>query len=259
MSSLIFRPFSRTLFRRANREIANAWWSACDLWSEHWWNIEIRITGDEIPVEENALVVSNHQTMADITTLFRFARSKHRLGDLKWFVKDPLKYIPGIGWGMVFLDCVFLKRDWKSDRTHLDQTLSRFKEDNIPIWTISFVEGTRIRPHKLARSQEYARAQGLEPLNHLLMPRHKGFVASVQGLRGHLDAVYDATIGYEQAVPSLWQWAQGYVKRVNVHVKRHSVTELPMDDEGLQGWLYTRFLEKDERLERYYQTGNMAD
>ena len=69
MASLVFFPFSRRLFRRANREIANAWWGACDLWAEHWWKIDIEITGDNIPAEENAMVISNHQSMADITTL----------------------------------------------------------------------------------------------------------------------------------------------------------------------------------------------
>ncbi|HIA02529.1 MAG TPA: acyltransferase [Myxococcales bacterium] len=255
MASLAFWPFSRAIVRKLNREIANAWWTMCDLWSERLWNIEVEIVGDDIPSGENVLIVSNHQTMSDISTLFRFARSKGRLGDLKWFVKDALKYIPGIGWGMVFLDCVFLKRNWTRDRDSLERTFGKFKREQIPMWTITFAEGTRLLPHKLERSRAFAVERGLPQLNHLLLPRTKGFVAAVQGLREHLDAVYDATIAYENGVPSLWQWAKGYVQKAHLHVRRFPMDELPRDDAALNEWLYARFQEKDARLAHYYEHG----
>jgi 1-acyl-sn-glycerol-3-phosphate acyltransferase len=249
MASCVFWPISRRLVRRLNREIANAWWTICDFWSERFWGIEVRITGDEIPDLENAVVLSNHQTMSDITTLFRFARRKRRLGDLKWFVKDVLKYVPGIGWGMVFLDCVFLKRNWKTDKAGLSKILGKFSREKIPMWTISFVEGTRVRPHKLKKSQEYAKKHGLPHLKHLLVPRHRGFVATVHGLRSHIDAVYDATIAYEHGVPSLWQWCKAYTRVVHLHVKRYPVATLPESDDDLKEWLLERYVEKDLWLE----------
>jgi 1-acyl-sn-glycerol-3-phosphate acyltransferase len=254
MLSLVFWPVSRPLVRRINREIANAWWSLCDLWAEHLWKIDIEITGDEVPHGENALVISNHRTMADITTLFRLARRKGRLGDLKWFAKDVMKYMPGVGWGMVFLDCIFLKRDWNSDREALDRTFGKFKRDGIDMWAISFVEGTRLKPHKLARSQAYAEERGLPRLEHLLLPRTKGFVATVDALRDHLHAVYDVTIAYEDGVPSLWQWVQGYVRKVHLHVRRFPMAELPLSNEELSEWLYACYQEKDARLARHFAT-----
>ncbi len=258
MSSLVFWPFSRRLVRKLNREIANAWWATCDLWGEHWWKIDIAIVGDEIPSGENALVVANHRTMADITTLFRLARHKGRLGDLKWFVKDVVKYVPGIGWGMVFLDCIFLKRDWSRDREALDRTFGKFKQQEIDMWAVSFVEGTRLRPEKLKRSQAFAEERGLPRLEHLLLPRTKGFVATVQGLRDHLDAVYDTTIAYQDGAPSLWQWAQGYVHKVHLHVRRFPMDQLPESSEELSEWLYARYREKDARLARYVDSGQLA-
>ena len=74
-----------------------------------------------VAAHENALVIVNHQTMTDVQVLFLLARKAGRLGDLKWFVKDSLKYAPGFGWGMTFLDCLFVKRDWTADRAHIDQ------------------------------------------------------------------------------------------------------------------------------------------
>ena len=77
------------------------------------------ISGDELPQTENAVVIANHQSMTDVQALFLLARKAGRLGDLKWFVKNSLKYVPGIGWGMVFLDCLFVKRDWTADRRRI--------------------------------------------------------------------------------------------------------------------------------------------
>ena len=123
------------------------------------------------------------------------------------------------------------------------------------MWTITFAEGTRLLPHKLERSRAFAVERGLPQLKHLLLPRTKGFVATVQGLREHLDAVYDATIAYENGVPSLWQWAKGYVQKAHLHVRRFPMDDLPQDDAALNEWLYARFQEKDARLEHYYEQG----
>lgn len=253
--SALFLPLSRKLVRILNRWIGGGWWWFCD-WLAERWGINIEISGDELPMKENVLVIANHQAMTDINTLFRLARRQGRIGDLKWFVKDIIKYVPGIGWGMIFLDCVFLKRDWKQDRDRLFKQLSRFEREQIPIWTLSFVEGTRIRPKKLAASIDFARSRGLVPLGHLLLPRTKGFTLTIEALHTHLDAVYDTTIGYIDGVPTLWQWSRGDVQKVALHVRRFPIGEIPQDEEQLSIWLRERWSEKDALLEHFYQFGD---
>ncbi len=252
--SALCLPISRALVRVLNRWIGGFWWTTCDLLAL-WWGVDIPIEGSSLPQKENVMVIANHQAMTDINTLFRLARQQGRIGDLKWFVKDIIKYIPGVGWGMIFLDCIFLKRDWKRDKERLYKQLSRFQEEQIPIWTLSFVEGTRIRPHKHEASIEYAQAQGIEHLEHLLLPRTKGFCLTLDALRGHLDAVYDTTIGYVDGVPSLWQWCRGDVRKVALHVRRFPISELPNDEEELKDWLKVRWREKDELLSYFYTHG----
>jgi 1-acyl-sn-glycerol-3-phosphate acyltransferase len=190
--------------------------------------------------------------------LFRVARRKERLGDLKWFVKDIIKYFPGVGWGMLFLDCIFIKRDWLKDEGKIRRTFSRILDHKVPAWIVTFVEGTRIKPSKLARSQEYAAENGLPVLKHLLTPRTKGFVATVQALRGHATAVYDMTIGYVGGVPTLMQWAKGYVRVVHVHARRYPLESLPSTDAELTAWLHARFKEKDRLLDDYYRDDYFA-
>ena len=215
----------------------------------------IIISGEELPTDENVLVLSNHQQMPDITTIMSMARSKGRLGDLKFFVKHAIKWVPGVGWGMQFLNCPFLKRNWSADRNRIDATFATLVDERIPMWLVSFVEGTRATEAKIRAGTEWAVGRGVTPTRNVLIPRTKGFVASVEGLGDHLTAVYDFTIGYVEGVPTLWQHITGQVKKIHVHVRRFPVDELPRIEAELKQWLMDRFYEKDELLEGYYETG----
>lgn len=252
-ASLAIKPFSPKAFRQANRWMAKTWWGWCALAAEKLYGTTLIMSGDDVPMRENAIVILNHQEMADITVIFSFSRAKERVGDLKWFVKDVLKYVPGIGWGMLFLDCPFVKRDWTADRDYIHGVFENILKYDVPLWLMTFAEGTRVRPEKIARSQEYAEKQGLPRLEHVLLPRTKGFVASVQSLRGHVDAVYDLTIGYVGGVPTLWQWIKGYVRRVHLNVRRYSIDVMPEEGEALSSWLIDRYQEKDLLLDYFYQ------
>lgn len=253
--SLVIKPFSPQLFRSFNRWAANSWWGWCDLVAHHIYRVKFIFSGDDVPFRENAIVVLNHQEMTDVPVLFALARAKGRLGDLKWYVKETLKYCPGVGWGMLFLDCLFVKRNWAADENYIHHVFNNIKKHRIPFWVMSFVEGTRITPAKLRRSQEYAQKKGLKPLNHLLIPRTKGFAVTVKSLRDQVEAVYDVTIGYLYGAPTLWQWAQGLVHRCHIHVRRIEIKDMPQDDEALANWLIKLYQEKEQLLENFYQTG----
>ncbi len=258
-ASLAVRPVSRKTFRKFNRWAADSWWGLCVTSAEVLHDVQIVVTGDPVPPRENAVVFANHQQMPDITFLMAYARSKDRLGDLKWFAKDIIKYVPGVGWGMWFLDCPFVKRDWSKDRDSIDQTFARIRQDRIPIWLVTFPEGTRITPDKADRSRQYARDHGLPVWEHVLVPRTKGFVATIHGLRPHLDAVYDVTIGYERGVPTLWQYIKGFVRKAHLHVRRFPVETVPVEDDAIARWLLDRFDEKNRLLDGFYRDGKFPD
>lgn len=253
--SLVIKPFWPRGFRRFNRWAADFWWGGCVAYARRFVGQEIVVTGEPLPSDENVLVVANHQQMPDITTIMALARDRGRLGDLKFFVKHALKWVPGVGWGMQFLNCPFLKRDWAADRDRINATFATLVHEQIPMWLVSFVEGTRATEAKIRASAEWAIEHGLEPTRHVLIPRTKGFAASVEGLGEHLNAVYDFTIGYVGGVPTLWQHITGRVKQIHVHVRRFPAEELPKIEAELKQWLRDRFYEKDALLEAYYSTG----
>ncbi len=257
--SLVLLPFSAKAFRAVNRWCADTWWGLCVTGAERFNHTEVLFSGDDVPMRENALLASNHQQMPDITAIMKFARTKDRLGDLKFFVKKQLKWVPGMGWGMQFLDCLYIDRDWTSDRETIRKTFSRLVDGNVPVYLVSFVEGTRLTLPKLETARDYARQHGMYEPRHTLVPRTKGFTASVEGLRSHIDAVYDLTIGYEVGVPSLWQYIKGLVEHIHVHVRRFDIDSLPESADGLRQWLLDRWEEKDELLDHFYETGGFPE
>lgn len=259
MLSLVVRPFSLRLFRRINRHIAAGWWGASVLLGRWLHGVKVHVSGDPLNSHENAVIMVNHQSMADIPVLLDMSYGTGRLGDLKWYVKDVLKYVPGIGWGMLFLDCLFIRRNWTQDQALIEKVFGSIVKGKVPVWIVSFLEGTRMTPVKLEKSQAYARGTAQSEPQHVLIPRTKGFVATVQGLSKHIQAVYDVTIGYVDGVPSLWQWFLGRATEVHVHISRSPIDTLPVDSEGLAEWVSRQYRQKDERLGRFYETGEFLE
>jgi hypothetical protein len=76
----------------------------------------------------------------------------------------------------------------------------------------------------------------------------------MNGLSDHLDAVYDVTMGYPDGVPGILDCFTGKVRRVDIHVKRHPIDELPLSDDALAQWVFDRFIEKDRLMIEYEKT-----
>lgn len=243
--SLLLLPVSRRAYRAYNRRLAATIWGYWAWGMDHVNGLRIELSGDSLPVEEDAIVIANHQTMSDVIVILCIAFTKGRVGDCKWMVKDGLKYVPGIGWGMLFLDSLFLKRTWADDAEQIRQTFSRYLAAKAPLWLVSFPEGTRLTAAKLEASRAYAVKSGVTPPKHVMLPRPKGFAASVQGLRSHVRAVYSLTITYDPGPHSLVAIVRGDIPRVRLHVRRVEISSMPHSEAELVAWLNADFYRKD--------------
>lgn len=248
--SFVFLPFAPGFTRRINRECARLWFNSL-VFCLFALGVKIRETGDDLPAGENVFFVANHQAMADIPVVLSVARKRGRTGDTKWFVKDPLKWVPGIGWGLILLDCLFVKRNWAADRESVMGVFARLRESGSPFWVMSFLEGTRSTPQKIAKSQAYARRQNLTPLRHLLMPRTKGFEATLEGLGGKVQAVYDCTIAYDGPPPNLLGLFYR-TRKIDVFVRRFPIAAVGPSP---QAWVNQLFVEKDRLLDNFISSG----
>jgi 1-acyl-sn-glycerol-3-phosphate acyltransferase len=257
MLSVVLLPFSRRAFRRVNSAIAGGWWGACVIYASRLQGTQIHVTGDEIPQDENAILVVNHQSMSDIPVLLDYGYRHGRLGDLKWYVKDVIKWVPGIGWGMLFLDCLFIKRNWAADKAGIEKVFRGLRAGKVPAWIVSFAEGTRFTPAKQVRSVEYARKHGRPELHHVLLPRTKGVIATLDGMGKHAHAVYNITIGYHGPVPTLGQYFLGRATDVSLNISRTSLADLPATNEERTDWLFEQYKLKDSLLEQHRSNGQM--
>jgi len=251
MLSIILYPFSRPLFFRVNINFAIAVWSWWAIMIERIHGTKIIVSGDDLPMGESAVVFANHQCQGDIVMLLAMAKRSGRMGIMRWMVKDEMRFVPFVGWGMLFLDFLFLKRDWAKDRERIQATFSRLRERTAPVWLVLFPEGTRKTPAKHAASMAHARKASLTETPHVMIPRTKGFVASVQGLLGKIEAVYRIVIIYPPPrAPSLLELFSGQVREVKIMVTRHLLPTIPLGEKDLSDWLVREFVGIDAVLSR---------
>lgn len=249
LTSLILRPFSRRAFMRFNMGVNQSFCNLVGKVAIACGN-QLVLTGDQ-PRAENAIAFGNHQSMIDIVMIWRWMSPLGMAGWIRWFAKYELKYVPGLGWGMQFLNTLFVKRDWSKDANSIRATFATLRNSNLPTWLVIFPEGTRLKPDKLKVSQDYARRKGLPVMERVMIPRGKGFYASMQGLEGILHAAYDLTFVYDGPIPSLYKFFTRGGCVVRLHSTRYDMADIPRRERDLNAWLLERFAEKDQRLRSF--------
>ncbi|KAG9235025.1 hypothetical protein BJ875DRAFT_284676 [Amylocarpus encephaloides] len=223
---------------------------------------KITISGDVLPEGESAIVISNHVSWTDFYMIQALAVRAGMLGRCRWFAKLELRWVPLLGWGIWAMGMPMVSRNWLQDKKELDRVFAGVVVKKWPTWLISFSEATRYTTEKYELARAWCK-ENKKPLpKHLLYPRTKGFVTTVQHLRKapHVKAVYDITIAYGHnhkflEAPAIWESlscgglssSRGY--KFHVDVKRIPLVDLPEDDAGLAKWLEARWIEKGDFLE----------
>ncbi|KAK2629305.1 hypothetical protein QTJ16_000125 [Diplocarpon rosae] len=222
----------------------------------------ITMSGDVVPQGESAIVVSNHVSWTDFYMIQALAIRAGMLGRCRWFAKIELRKVPLLGWGIWAMGMPMVSRQWTKDKRELDRVFAGITVRKWPTWLISFSEATRYTPKKAEAAREWCKANNKPIPKHLLYPRTKGFVTTVQHLRNakHIKAVYDMTIVYEHnhkflESPTIWEslscaglsLKRGY--KFHVHLRRFPLEDLPASEADLAKWLEKRWVEKGEYLE----------
>ncbi len=112
-------------------------------------------------------------------------------------LKESLKRIPVIGWGMRLSQFIFLKRNWEQDKPQMAKHFQKLNKLSLPMWLLIFPEGTNLAESTRERSVKWAEKSGIEDLQHTLLPRSTGLRFSLQQMRKTVRYVYDCTIAYE--------------------------------------------------------------
>lgn len=209
------------------------------------------------------LVIANHQSWVDILLLQRVFNRE--IPFLKFFLKQQLIWVPFLGLAWWALDFPFMRRYSKSflaknphlkgkDMETTKRACEKFKYK--PASIMNFVEGTRFTKEKQARQSS--------PFKHLLKPKAGGIAFVLNAMGGQLHQLIDVTIFYPGGTPSFWDFINGSVNKIKLHVDVKPLTGLfpeevkvmeyfenPEQRARFQQWLNDQWHTKDQRLESW--------
>ncbi len=207
------------------------------------------------------MIVSNHQSWADILILFDVMYGRTPFP--RFFMKRELIWIPLVGFVCWALDMPFMKRNSaaaiaknpslrNSDLETTRQFCDKFKRR--PIAVVNFLEGTRYTAEK-ARAKD-------SPYRHLLRPKSGGFSFTLNAMGEQFAGLVDVTLVYKPTGndrSKLWSWLCGEQNGAFVQV---DVKPLPaellggdyQDDaafrECFQDWVNGLWADKDALIAR---------
>ncbi|CAG8970759.1 hypothetical protein HYALB_00001544 [Hymenoscyphus albidus] len=242
---------------------------------------EMRKTADgrvELNFPERIVMIANHQIYSDWLYLWwaGYTNKPHMHGHIYIILKESLKYIPIVGWGMQFYGFVFMSRKMEKDQPRLAHRLNVLKQVHSgpmsgstgldPMWLMLFPEGTNLSKDTRSRSAKWAEKTGLKDMVHVLTPRSTGSFFCLNELKGTVDCVYDCTLAYEgvprgQYGQDLYTLRSMYLQgrpppSVSMYWRKFAMADIPLDNSTkFEHWLRERWLEKDDLLEQQLVTG----
>ncbi|KAK9331938.1 acyltransferase-domain-containing protein [Lipomyces starkeyi] len=215
---------------------------------------------------DRVVLIANHQIDSDWLYMWWIAYTGKHHGSIYIILKESLKNIPFIGWGMQYFRFIFMSRRWENDESRLKKSLGEISNDSQwPAWLLIFPEGTNFTQDGINKSQKYAQKFNLQEPQHLLLPRARGLYFVLRNL--NVPYLYDCTVAYEGVprggfgqdyftLPSIYYQGRP-PKSVHMHWRRFLRSSIPLDDESeFERWLQKRWMEKDELLESYYVNGH---
>ncbi|KAF1818031.1 acyltransferase-domain-containing protein, partial [Dissoconium aciculare CBS 342.82] len=248
-----------------------------------WWApTVIRVSGDESMKDQlyqmkdgslkcnfphRLVLMANHQLYTDWLYLWWIAYTNNMHGRIYIILKESLKQLPIIGWGMQFYNFIFLSRRWEQDKLHFKVQLDQLSKPDDPMWLLIFPEGTNLSAEMREKSTAWAEKTGIPDMKNQLLPRSTGLQFCLRELRHSTNWVYDCTIAYE-GVPvgtysqDVYTLRSSFIegrppKSVNMYWRRYKISSIPIDnDEVFSRWLLNRWREKDYLLEYFNKFGH---
>ena len=217
------------------------------------WEID---TPDDLSMDKWYLVISNHQSWADILVLQYVLNNV--IPYFRFFLKSQLKWFPLLNIAWWALDYPYMTRyskDYLKKNPHmkgkdLDTTRkSCEKFRDTPVAIMNFVEGTRFRDEKHEKQNS--------PYNHLLRPSAGGISFVIDAMGEQLTSILDVTIAYPQGRLEIWDFMCGRVPEVRVKVRSIQLTDDIIGDyfndesfkKRFQSWLNNLWAEKDRLMD----------
>ncbi|CAI5742713.1 unnamed protein product [Hyaloperonospora brassicae] len=260
----LVRPFNTALYRYWMGSVAQALW--VDVASTSFPLTKLSVTG-ELPADPSkpAIIIANHQVDADWWYIWQAARQLKAAGNVKIVLKDQLKYLPILGWGMRLFQFLFLRRRIDQDQKHIQQYMDGLITDKFPFWLVLFPEGTTIHKEYVTKSQAFAAREGRPKFERVLLPRTTGMQIILDAAAAVKPDIYDLTLAFPSYSGEVPTFDMGYGRKVDTEVPSMKSLVAGKQPAGnvaihshkfryedatadLQGFLDARWKEKEERL-----------
>jgi len=221
--------------------------------------MRFRVSGDQIEIHQPALIIMNHRTRLDWMYFWSalFKINPWLITTSKITLKSQLKRLPGAGFGMAANQFIFLERNIQVDTERFSEAVNYYVDMQRPYQLLLFPEGTDKSPWTSAKSEEYARKNGLHPLKHVIYPRSAGFTHLLNKMRSvdYITCIYDVTVAYPNGIvqSEIDLVLKGKAPtEVHFHVNRIDICTVPQGDDQINTWLNRLWLDKDAKLTRFY-------
>ncbi|KAH3684874.1 hypothetical protein WICPIJ_004152 [Wickerhamomyces pijperi] len=211
------------------------------------------------------VVIANHQIYTDWAYIWYLLFKANGLSSFIYIMlKDSLKHLPILGFGMQRFRFIFLSRSWKSDEITMGNALSRIDADargkgtssgclrdlygefeagidknkTWPFALVLFPEGTNLSANTRGKSEAYALKNNKPIFKHVLLPKTTGLRYSLLKLKDSTDEVIDLTMGYSGVKPE--EYGQDIYKledilingknpdTVSLHLETLSIRDIPI-------------------------------
>lgn len=260
---LFVKPFNKRLFRKLLYYLCYSF--HCQLVAiGEWWSgsiVKVYITKEDLAKAgtEHALLVMNHSYETDWLFGWMFCEKVGVLGNCKAYAKKVISLIPTIGWSWKFAEFVFLERSFDKDKEIIIKQLNEIFDYPDPVWLLLNAEGTRFTKSKHQASVKFAQERGMAVLNHHLIPRTKGFTASLPVLKKKCAAIMDVQLAFDEKdadKPTVVNLLRGKNITGHLYLRRVGMEEVPENEEDAAKWLQELFVRKDKLQTSFHKTGN---
>lgn len=223
------------------------------------WQIE---GGEGLKQEGWYLMISNHLSWTDIVVLC--CVFKDRIPMPKFFLKQPLLYVPFIGMACWALDMPFMRRYSRDylirhpekrgqDLATTRRACEKFR--HTPTTVVNYVEGTRFTAEKRNKSNA--------GYDYLLQPKSGGIAYTLAAMGEQFDQIIDVTLAYPDNIEKPFQdMLMGRMSKIVVKIRL-----LPLDEQvtgdyfndkrykrQFQLWLSNIWQEKDQQLQAIHKS-----
>ncbi|XP_066257043.1 1-acyl-sn-glycerol-3-phosphate acyltransferase delta-like [Euwallacea similis] len=258
------RPFNKVLYRKINYYLCYTLYCQLVFVAEWWANVKLLLYIDKKDFEtyygkEHGYCIMNHCYEVDWLMGWMACEKMPVLGNCKAYAKKVIQYMPILGWCWKFSEFVFLERSYEKDKEIINKQIKELADHPDPMWLLLFPEGTRFTEKKHQISIEFAQKNNLPQLKHHLLPRTKGFIASLPSMRGRNMAIYDTMILFKDGdpvAPTMTNLLFGKQVTAHLYIKRLPLDEVPETESDQEEYLRQLFVVKDKMKDSFIKTGD---